>query len=294
MIIYKRSLGEWTFDGINISFLTLLVIITLYPFAHVIFSSISDYSELIKHVGVLLRPLGFSLGAYKMVFKNPMILRGYLNTIFIIVVGTSLNLFMTSLGAYVLSRKRVYWRNFIMFFIVFTMFFQGGLIPFYLLVKNVGLANKLWAVIIPYSIATYNLIIMRTYFLTIPDSMEESARIDGANDFTILFRIILPLAMPVVAVMILFYGVYHWNSWFPAMIFIRRRELFPLQLILREILIQNALADMFSEVATMDDEPVGETIQYATVVVATVPILFVYPFLQKYFIKGIMIGALKE
>ena len=293
-MIYKKSLGEWIFDGINTSFLTLLVIITLYPFAHVIFSSISDYSELIKHVGVLLKPLGFSLGAYKMVFKNPMILRGYFNTIFIIVVGTSLNLFMTSLGAYVLSRKKVYWRNFIMFFIVFTMFFQGGLIPFYLLVKNVGLANKLWAVIIPYSIATYNLIIMRTYFLTIPDSMEESARIDGANDFTILFRIILPLAMPVVAVMILFYGVYHWNSWFPAMIFIRRRELFPLQLILREILIQNALADMFSEVATMDDEPVGETIQYATVVVATVPILFIYPFLQKYFIKGIMIGALKE
>jgi putative aldouronate transport system permease protein len=293
-MVYKRSLGEWVFDGINVTFLGLFVVVTLYPFAHVIFSSISEYHRLIKHVGVLLKPLGFSLGAYKMVFKNPMILRGYLNTLFIIIVGTSLNLFMTSLGAYVLSRKRVYWKNFIMFLIVFTMFFEGGLIPFYLLVKKLGLANTLWALIIPYAIATYNLIIMRTYFLSIPDSLEESARIDGANDFTILFRIILPLSMPVVAVMLLFYGVHHWNSWFPAMIFIRKRELFPLQLILREILIQNALADMFSEVATMDDEPVGETIQYATVVVATVPILCVYPFLQRYFVKGVMIGALKE
>ncbi len=289
----RRSNSERLFDGINAILLTLLIVITMYPFLHVAFASISDPSRLIQHRGILFSPLGFNMASYTMVLRNPMIIKGYQNTIFIVLVGTTLNLLMTSLGAYVLSRKGVYWKNFIMFVVVFTMFFSGGLIPFYLQVRMLGLSDKIWALIFPTLLSTWNLIVMRTAFLAIPDSMEESAKIDGANDFVVLFRIILPLSIPVVAVMILFYGVGHWNAWFHAMIFIRTRQLYPLQLILREILISSDTSQMTTNVGAMDVEAVGQTIKYATVMVATIPILFVYPFLQKYFVKGIMIGALK-
>lgn len=289
----RRSNGEKLFDTFNALFMILLMITTLYPFLYVTFASLSQPSLMIKHQGVLLAPLGFSLGSYKLVFENPMILTGYGNTLIYMLTGTILNLFMTSLGAYVLSRKGVYWRNLIMFITVFTMFFSGGLIPFYLIVRGLGLTDKIWALILPTAISTYNLIVMRTSFAGIPDSMEESARIDGANDFTILFRVILPLSMPVVAVMILFYGVGHWNAWFNAMIFLKTREMYPLQLILREILIASSTDNMTTSVASADIEPVAETIKYATIMVATLPILFVYPFLQKYFVQGIMVGALK-
>lgn len=288
----RRSVGERIFEVINTIFMVLLIIVTLYPFLHVAFASISNPSLLIKHKGPLFFPLGINFGAYDMVFKNPMIGKGYENTIFYVVVGTALNLFITSLSAYVLSRKGVYWKNLLMFMAVFTMFFSGGLIPFYLQVKALGLTDQRWALIFPTAMSTFNLIVMRTSFAAIPDSMEESARIDGANDFTILFRIIVPLSLPVVSVMILFYGVGHWNSWFNAMIFLRNRELYPLQLVLREILIASSTENMMTDVV-QDREPVGETIKYATIMVATLPILFVYPFLQKYFVKGMMIGALK-
>ncbi len=292
-MVIKRSLGEKLFDTFNVVFMIALMITTLYPFLYVAFASVSQPSQMIQHQGILWGPLGFSLNSYKLVFQNPMILKGYSNTIVYMVTGTVLNVFMTALGAYVLSRKGVYFRNLIMFITVFTMFFSGGLIPFYLVVRGLGMSDTLWALILPTAISTYNLIIMRTAFAGIPDSMEESARIDGANDFTILFRVIIPLAMPVVAVMILFYGVGHWNAWFNAMIFLKTREMYPLQLILREILIASSTDNMTTSVASADLEPVAETIKYATIMVATVPILFVYPFLQKYFVQGIMIGALK-
>lgn len=185
------------------------------------------------------------------------------------------------------------WKNPIMFLIVFTMFFNGGLIPTYLLVNNLGLLDSRWALIIPSAMSAYNLIIMRTSFQGIPVSLEESAKLDGANDFTVLFRIVLPLSMPVVAVMILFYGVGHWNSWFNALIYLRTRDLYPLQLILREILITNSTDSMMTGVGGADKMPIGETIKYATIIVATIPILLLYPFLQKYFVKGVMIGAIK-
>lgn len=292
-MVIKRSLGEKLFDAFNVVFMIALMITTLYPFLYVAFASVSQPSQMIQHQGILWGPLGFSLNSYKLVFQNPMILKGYSNTIIYMTTGTVLNVFMTALGAYVLSRKGVYFRNVIMFITVFTMFFSGGLIPFYLVVRGLGMSDTLWALILPTAISTYNMIIMRTAFAGIPDSMEESARIDGANDFTILFRVIIPLAMPVVAVMILFYGVGHWNAWFNAMIFLKTREMYPLQLILREILIASSTDNMTTSVASADLEPVAETIKYATIMVATVPILFVYPFLQKYFVQGIMIGALK-
>ncbi|MCU6709751.1 carbohydrate ABC transporter permease [Paenibacillus sp. J5C_2022] len=292
-MLSHRSIGERIFDGANVFFLLLLSVVTLYPFLYVLFASLSDPAWLVKVRGIIWYPEGVTLEAYKLVFQNPSILSGYLNTLIYVVAGTSLNILMTSLGAYALSRQNVMWKNPIMFMIVFTMFFNGGIITTYLLVESMGLVDSRWALILPTAMSAYNLIIMRTSFQAIPVSLEESAKLDGANDFTVLFRIIMPLSMPVIAVMILFYGVQHWNSWFQALIYIRTRDLYPLQLILREILISNSTDSMLTGVGGGDKMPVGETIKYATIIVATVPILCLYPFLQKYFVKGVMIGAIK-
>jgi len=199
---------------------------------------------------------------------------------------------LTSFGAYALSRKSLQYRKPLMLFIIFTMFFSGGLIPLYLTVKGAGLIDSLWALIIPQAINTFNLILMKTAFEAIPDALEESAKIDGANDFVILFKIVLPLSMPVIAVMLLYYGVSHWNSWFQAMIFLQERSLYPLQLVLREILLQGE-ATANSGASDGDAAMLAATLKYATIIVATVPILCVYPFLQKYFVKGALIGAIK-
>jgi len=291
----KRSFGETLFLIANTIFMVALITVTLYPLLFVALASISDPATLMRYRGVLLKPLGFTLEAYKLVFANPMIAIGYQNTLLYVVAGTTINLLMTALGAYALSRKNVLLRDPIMFMIVFTMFFSGGLVPTYLLVGNtLNLIDSPWALIIPPAINTWNLIIMRTAFQSIPDALEEAARIDGANDFTILFRIVLPLSLPVVAVMILFYSVAHWNAYFSAMIYLRTRELYPLQLVLREILITNSTDNMTAGISSGDVMPIGETIKYATIVVATLPILCIYPFLQRYFVKGVMVGAIRE
>jgi putative aldouronate transport system permease protein len=200
---------------------------------------------------------------------------------------------MTILGAYALSRKNVKLSQPIMFAITFTMLFSGGLIPLFLLVRNLGMINSRLSIIIPTAINVYNMIILRTNFQAIPDSLEESAQIDGANDFTILVRIALPLSKAAIAVMVLYYGVANWNSWFPAMVYLRNRNLYPLQLILREILITNNIDTMITGADAGDRAPIGVAIQYATIIVSTLPILAIYPFVQKYFVKGVMIGAIK-
>ncbi|MDF2926724.1 MAG: sugar transporter permease [Paenibacillaceae bacterium] len=290
----RRSKGESVFRAFNTLFMLAMVAATLYPFLYVAFSSVSESRQLMSHSGLLVGPKGFTWSAYSMVFKNPNIISGYVNTLLIVSIGTTVNLLMTSLGAYVLSRKGVPWTRPVMLMIIFTMFFSGGLIPSYLLVNNwLHLGNTLLAVIIPGMISTWNLIILRTSFASIPDGLIESARIDGAEDFTILFRVVLPLSLPVMAVMVLFYAVGHWNAWFGAMIYLRERSLFPLQLILREILIQNSTTYMSGNAATEDIEAVSESIKYATIIVSTLPILVVYPFLQKYFVKGVMVGSVK-
>jgi len=256
-------------------------------------ASFSDSSQLIAHSGFLLKPLGFNLQAYLKVFENPMILKGYANTLFILVVGVALDLVMTALAAYFFSRKGVMFKKPLMLFVLFTMFFSGGMIPFYLNLKDLHLINSRWGLIIPFMISTYNMIILRTSFESIPDSLTEAARIDGAGHITILFKIILPLSKAIMAVMVLYYGVSIWNAWFWASAILRDRELYPLQVILREILISNDLQAMNGG-AGADAEAIAQSIKYATIMVATVPILFVYPFLQKYFTKGVMIGAVKE
>ncbi|WP_252227000.1 carbohydrate ABC transporter permease [Caldicoprobacter algeriensis] len=290
---YKKSVGEIIFDVLNYCAMILLVIATLYPFWYVLVASLSNPTAVAQRGGLMLWVEGFTLEAYRTVAQNPNVWIGYKNTIIYVVGGTVVNLFMTTLGAYGLSRRNLYGKGVIMKLIVFTMFFSGGLIPTFLLVKSLGMVDTRWAMIIPGAISTYNMIIMRTAFQGIPVSLEESARIDGANDFTIMWRIIVPLSLPVMAVMTLFYAVGHWNSFFNALVYLRRRELFPLQLILREILITQSLYEMMTNVVT-DREPIGETIKYATIIVSTVPILCLYPFLQKYFVKGVLIGSLKE
>ncbi len=289
----KESRGERIFNVSNIIFLTALMIAMFYPFYYVLVASVSLPEAIVQNRGILYHPLGFTTMAYQKVLDNPMILISYANTLFVVIVGTIINLFLTSFGAYGLSRKGLYFRNQLMFLITFTMFFSGGLIPTYLLVKSLGLTDTRWALVIPNAISAWNLIIMRTYFLGLPDSLEESAKLEGANDITILFKIIIPISMPIVSVMVLFYGVAHWNAWFDAMIYLKKRELFPLQLILREILIISNTDNMMADSADINKQSLSEIIKYATIIVATLPILVLYPFLQKYFVKGVMIGAIK-
>lgn len=288
----KRTKGEFAFDTINVFIMLLLFVVTLYPFLFVLFSSLSDPTLLLKFQGVMLYPQGFTLEAYKKVMQDPDIYTGFGNTLFYVIVGTALNLLMTTLGAYVLSRKRLMLRKAFSLLIIFTMYFSGGLVPSYLLVNNLHMMNTRWALILPVAINTWNLIIMVTSFKEIPEALEEAARIDGANDWTILFRIIFPVSMPVVMVMVLFYAVGHWNSWFSAMIYLSDQSLYPLQLRLQKILIQ-ATTSLTTGGGDVEAYMISFNIKYATIIVATVPILLVYPFLQKYFVKGIMIGSIK-
>lgn len=296
----KRSLSERAFDIFNVLLMLILSFMFLYPFLYVVFASFSNPELLVKHKGLLLLPEGFTLQGYTFVFRNPNIYSGYLNTIYYVVVGTLYNMVMTCLGAYVLSRKDWLLKTPMMVMITFTMFFSGGLIPSFILVKNLGMMNTRAALIIPGAISTYNMIIMRTSFMQIPSGLEESAKLDGANDLQILWHVVLPVSKAVLAVITLFYAVGHWNSWFNASIYLRKRELFPLQLILREILIENNTSAMLDNASaqTLQDLATNkawykELVQYSTIVVSTVPILFIYPFVQKYFVKGVMIGSIK-
>lgn len=288
---HYRTPSGTLFDWFNMILMVVLITITLYPCLYIVSASFSDPTMLYQGGKLLMLPRGFNLQGYELVFKNPMIWVGYRNTLLYVLTGTLLNTLLTSIAAYALSRPYLPGRRSIMLLLIFTMYFSGGMIPNYLLVKQLQIFDTIWAIILPGAISTWNLILMRTYFLTIPESMEESAKIDGANDFTILFRIMLPLAVPIVAVIVLFYAVSHWNSFFGPLIYLNDREKFPLQLILREILISNSTQNITA--GAQDQELISENVKYSTIVVSTLPILFVYPFLQKYFVKGIMIGAIK-
>ncbi|HPF87164.1 MAG TPA: carbohydrate ABC transporter permease [Candidatus Limiplasma sp.] len=290
----RYSFGERLFNICNILFILLLVGVTVYPLLYTLFASFSDARELLKHEGVLLSPLQpYTLQGYKMTFANPNILSGFVNTTLMVVSGTAIGVCMTMLGAYVVTRKKFKMRGLMMKAIIVTMFFNGGIIPTFFVVRNVGLYNSFWAMIIPTALNTYDLIILRTFFMSIPDSLEESALLDGANDLEILFHIFLPLSLPAIAVITLYYAVDYWNSWYPALLYIRDRKLYPLQMFLRELLIQNESVDTQSGKQLVSEVYTRELVKYCTVIVSTVPIMILYPFLQKYFVKGVMIGALK-
>lgn len=292
-MVENRSTGERIFDMLNVSILLFGAFLFLYPMWYVLVASLSSGAA-IAAGRVSLWPIGLNFEAYRRVLSNPEIWTAYFNTLFYVIAGTVINLILTTLGAYPLSRPNLYGGHLLMGLIVFTMFFSGGLIPAYLNIRDLGLYNTRWALILPPGISAFNLIVMRTFFQGIPDSLIESAKIDGAHEFSILGKIILPLSMPVIAVMILFYAVAHWNSWFGALVYLRDRSLYPLQLLLREILIQTAAAQMAGGVTTREISEVSDSIKYATIIVSTLPVLVIYPFLQKYFVQGVMIGAIKE
>lgn len=281
------------FDMINAVFIAFLVLIIVYPLLFVISASVSDPIEVIAG-RMWLIPRGFNLEAYRRIIDNRDLWNGYMNTITYTVLGTAFGVTLTMLGAYPLSRKKFYGRNILMAYFTFTMFFSGGLIPTYLLVTGLGLYNNLWVMIIPGTVSVFNMIIARTFLQsTIHEELYEAAYMDGASDFNILFSVVLPLSAPILSVLVLIYAVGHWNSFFHALIYLRDRSLFPLQIILREILIMGQVET--TDMLEMDINRflVTESIKYAVIVVSTLPILLVYPFLQRFFIKGIMIGAIK-
>lgn len=291
--VRKRS-GSGIWDISIELFLILASIFTLYPFIYIISMSVSQPNAVLAQE-VWLLPKGFSLGSYHMVFENKEIWTSYENTIWYTLVGTTINVAFTLMGAYALSRKEFFARNAIMIYVAITMFFSGGLIPTFLLVNDLGLYNSRWAMVIPGAISAWNLIIARTYFQTsISDSLPESAKLDGATDLGIFLRIVLPLSAPIIAVLTVFYAVGHWNSWFSAMLYLGNSNLHPLQLFLRKILLMNSpdllqgMEDAFERVAY------AIQLKYASIVVATLPIICIYPFVQKYFVKGVMLGAIKE
>lgn len=288
------SSDDRTFDSIINIVAALVMIIVLYPLVFVVSASFSDPS-LVLTGKVWLLPKGINLDAYESILKTNQIWTGYANSILYTVVGTCINLLMTILAAYPLSRPDLPLRNGIMVFITLTMFFGGGLIPTYLLVRDLGMVNTMWALIIPGAIATYNLIVMRTYFQSsIPWELQEAAHMDGCSNWRLLVSIILPLSKPIIAVMVLFYAVGHWNAFFNALIYIREEAKYPLQLVLREILLISQSSQIDGGSVGMEKQILlAESIKFAVIIVSSLPVLIMYPFVQKHFVKGVMIGSLK-
>lgn len=275
-------------------FLSFILVTLLYPLIFVLSASISDPSALMAGK-VLLFPVGFTLQAYQAVLDYDQIWVGFANSLFYTVAGTVVNLAVTILAGYALSRKDLVGRNFFMFLFAFTMLFSGGIVPTYLVVNQLGLINTRWALIIPQALSVWNLLITVTYFRTsIPPELLEAAQLDGCSDFQYLARVVLPLSTPIIAVLTLFYAVGHWNEYFSALLYLNKQELYPLQIMLRNILVQNQIDFTMIDISAFAArQAMRELLKYALIVVASVPVLLIYPFAQRYFIKGIMIGAIK-
>lgn len=291
----KDSLGDRIFTIINYTMLSVVMLIILYPLIYIVSASFSSPGAVMSG-RVWLWPVNFSLGGYKAVFEYKQIWTGFVNSLFYTGVGTLFNVFITIMAAYSLSRKDFPFRNTFMMFFVFTMLFSAGLIPNFLVVRDLGLLDSRLAMILPTALSVWNMIIARTFFQSsIPDEMLEASQIDGCSDLSFFFRIVLPLSAPIIAVLTLFYAVGHWNQYFQALIYLRSESLYPLQLILRDILIQNEVdPTMLVDVETMvARDGLREQLKYALIVVASVPVLAIYPFVQKHFVKGVMIGSLK-
>jgi putative aldouronate transport system permease protein len=293
--IARRSKEDKVFDIINVFLVAIILILVVYPLYFIVIASFSD-PNMIYDGKVWLLPKELTFEGYERIFQDSKIWLGYKNSIVYTVVGTIVNVSFTLMAAYALSRKDLYGRNVIMFLFLMTMFFSGGLIPTYLVVKNLGLLNTMWALILPKAVAVWNVIVAKTFFETsIPNELLEAAKMDGCSDAKFFWKIVLPLSKPIVAVMVLFYAVGHWNSYFDALIYLNNENLYPLQLILRNILIQNEASTMM--ISDLDSlaakQRVSELIKYGVIIVASIPLLIVYPFVQKYFVKGVMIGGIK-
>ncbi|WP_168120149.1 carbohydrate ABC transporter permease [Paenibacillus sp. HB172176] len=288
----KRSFGLKGFDVINAAVLALIAILMVFPFIYIIALSFSD-EKTIAEGGLILFPKGWSLEAYRYIFSTDTLMRSLYNSILITICGTIVNLVMTSLMAYPLAKTHLLGRRGLLMFVIFTILFSGGIIPTFLVVKWTGLLDSMWSVIIPTSISAFYLIILKNFFQQIPEGLEESAKIDGANDMVILLRIVLPLSLPAMATFALFYAVGHWNMYFQAIMYINDNSKWPIQVLLRQIVIlsQSTVGDSSS----ISDETVlpPQSIKMAVIVFATVPIMLVYPFLQKHFAKGVLLGSVK-
>ena len=285
----KLTAFDWGIYG----FLALFALATTYPFLNVLAVSVSPYGDYLANP-VMIFPKNITFDMYKVVFSNPLVLSSYRNTIWITIWGTALSMALTILMAYPLANKHFYAKSLFTYMMIFTMLFNGGLIPNFHLIRTLGLYNSLWALILPGAMSTYNVILLSNYIRSLPEELEEAAHIDGASDLYILFKVVLPLSVPILATLSLFYAVGKWNSYFNAIVYIRDREKWTLQLLLREVVIsanmmrQEGVIDPFAQSSVPN-----QNVKYATIVVAILPILFVYPFLQKYFIKGILVGAVK-
>lgn len=288
-----RSTGDRVFDLCTVILGILIIIIIAYPLYFVLIASFSKAEDVLMG-RVLLWPRNITFASYELVLAEPKIWIGYRNTIFYAVLGTVINLILTTLAAYPLSRKDMPMRSFFTLVISFTMMFSGGIVPTYLVVRSLGMTDTIWAMVIPNAIATYNLLVMKNFFQsTIPVELQEAAQIDGCSDFRLLVSVVMPLSTAIIAVMVLFYAVDHWNAFFNAVIYLRNRLLFPLQLYLREILLQNQEIGTADATGLYERMMQVETMKYAIILISSLPMLLMYPFAQKYFVKGVMVGAIK-
>jgi putative aldouronate transport system permease protein len=300
MVEKQKNLADRSFYLVNALVGGLFFFLAFYPLYFVMIASISNPVSVVLGE-VWWRPIGINLNGYKAVFEDPRVIMGYANSLFIMVVGTMINVFFTVLAAYPLARKDFRFRNAIMALYVFTMLFNGGLIPTYLVVKNLGMVDTRAALIIPNALMVWNMIITRTFFLnSIPDSLLEAAQLDGCSDIYFLWKVVLPLSGPILAVITLYYAVGHWNSFFTAMIYLKTASKFPLQMILRDILIANQTAAMAATMQGAVDaetmvikQQLAQLLKYSLIIVASAPLLMIYPFVQKYFVKGVLIGSIK-
>ena len=275
-----KSKGYTVFTVFNYIILTFIGLVCLYPLYYVVIASFSDPVKLISHDGLLLLPLkDYTLAGYRMVFQNKLVMSGYKNTLIVLVVGVCINMILTILGAYVIAQRKLLLRKPLTIFIIVTMYFSGGMIPAYLNVRDLGMMDSLMALIMPSAINTSNLLIMRSAFMSVPESLSEAAEIDGASHRQILFQVMVPLVKATMAVLVLYYGVAHWNSWFNASIYLRSSDKFPLQLVLRNILIEGQTNDMLSDVGSADNPQAVQLLKYSLIVVSTLPIMCIYPFL---------------
>ena len=290
----RVSPADRIFDILNYVFLTLCLLIVAYPLYFIVIASVSDPTAV--YAGkVILWPARFTLEGYQRILDYESFFTGYRNTVIYTVVGTTVNVLITIPGAYALSRKDLVGRNIFMMGVTFTMIFSGGLIPTYLLVISLNLYNTMWALILPVAVSAWNLIVARTFFQqTIPDELLEATTLDGAGNTQFFLRVVLPLSKSIIAVMVLFYAVNHWNSYFNALIYLKSAEKYPLQLVLRNILFENSLGDMVEDASTLAlQQRLGDLIKYGIIIASSLPLLILYPFLQRFFIQGVMIGAVK-
>ena len=294
----KSCLDEGTgyrvFSVFNTCLLVLILFLTAYPVYFVLIASISDPTKMVANYGLMWLPhFPLSLTSYRMVFRHSLLLSGFGNTLFIVIVGLAFNMVLTVLGAYLLSLKNSLLKKPIAYLILFTMYFSGGIVPGYLNIKSLHLMNTLWALILPGAISTYNMLIMRSAIGALPDALMEAAKLDGASHFQRILNVVVPLTGATSAVLMLYYAVGHWNAWFNASLYIQSPSRFPLQLVLRQVLILGEDSEMASGMDAGSEIAAATVIKYALIVISTVPIMLLYPFLQCFFVKGVMIGSVK-